>query len=141
MKPIGSPPTQATLRAASRTASAPPVNGSSAAMRPWPSSESGEAAHRRAQPEHRGVEPRPPNRSRSHELVVAPEHELAAAQRRRTEELEERLVRGRRVDDLALGGRRAARLRDLVARALVREQPRRDLADDLVRPRTREARR
>ena len=36
--PSGSPPAQATLRAASRTASAPPVNGSSAPIRPVPSS-------------------------------------------------------------------------------------------------------
>ena len=35
----GSPPAQATFRAASSTASAPPVRGSSDASRPWPSSE------------------------------------------------------------------------------------------------------
>ena len=93
-----------------------------------------EPAHRRSQPQHGGVEPRSPDRSGSHELVVAPEDELAAAKRRRTEQLEERLVRGWRVDDLDRGSRRASRLPDLVARALVREQPRGDLPDDLVSP-------
>ena len=39
VSPSGSPPAQATLRAASSTASAPPVRGSSRAIRPWPSSE------------------------------------------------------------------------------------------------------
>ena len=43
-------------------------------------------------------------------------------------------MRGRSVDDLALGRRGAPRPRDLVARALVGQQPRRDLADDLAVP-------
>jgi hypothetical protein len=35
--PSGSPPAHATFRAASSTASAPPVKGSRRAIRPWPS--------------------------------------------------------------------------------------------------------
>ena len=45
VKPIGSPPAHATLRAASRTASAPPVNGSSEPTRPVPSSDSASPRH------------------------------------------------------------------------------------------------
>ena len=39
VSPIGSAPVQATLRAASSTASAPPVRGQRRPMRLWPSSE------------------------------------------------------------------------------------------------------
>ena len=102
MKPIGSPPTHATLRAASSTASAPPVNGSSRAIAPLPVERERETAHRRAQPQHRRVEARAANRPRADELVVAAEDELAASERRRREQLEERLGGGRRADDLAL---------------------------------------
>ena len=67
------------------------------------------AAHRRPQPQHRSIEPRPANRPRPDELVVAAEDELAAAQRGRGEQLDERVGGGRRADDLALrSARRAA---------------------------------
>jgi hypothetical protein len=93
-----------------------------------------EPPHRRPQAQHGCVESRPPNRPRAHELVVAAEDELATSQRRRRQQLEEGvLVRGC-TDDLS-GLRGSPRLAgNLVARALVGEQPRRYHADGLPVP-------
>ena len=95
----------------------------------------GEAAHGGTQPEHGGVETGSADRARADELVVAAVDELAAAQSRRREELEERLVGGRRRPTISRAGvAGATRLLDLVARALVGQETGRDLADDVVVP-------
>ena len=134
VKPSGSAPVQARLRAASRTASAPPVNGSSDAIRPWPSRVTRKPAERRLQPEHGRVQARAADRAAADELVVAAVDELAAAQARRGEQLQERLGRRRSGDDLASGARRARRALHLVARALVGEQASGNLTHHVVPP-------
>ena len=136
VKPSGSPPAQATLRAASRIASAPPVNGSSEPTRPVPSSVSGEPAVGRPQPQHGGVEPRPAHGARLDELVVAPVHERARAERVRAEQLEQH-VAGRRQRRQRRSRRSAgaARCFDHVARAVLGQVPGRNRARRPRRPR------
>ncbi len=93
-----------------------------------------EPAQRRPQSEHRCVEPWPADGARAHELVVASIDELTAAKSRRGKQLEERVTRRGRIDDRTLRGRVARLASDLVTRALVRQEPRGDLADDLLVP-------
>ena len=133
MKPSGSPPTQATLRAASRIASIPPTRGVEPADATLAVQRQREAGERRAQTQHRGVETRPAHRPRLHELVVAARDERARAQLRRAEQLQQRLARRRKRGRL-LGRRGAGGALDLVARALRREEPRRDRTDLLAVP-------
>ena len=59
VKPSGSPPAHATLRAASRTASCPARRGSSEPSRPCPSSVRASPRHGRPQPQDGRVEPGP----------------------------------------------------------------------------------
>ena len=78
-----------------------------------------EPAPRRPQLQHRRVEPRPAHGAREDELVVLPVDPLLRLE----------------VDRVDLGARpRGCEAVDLVARALVRQERRRDLADDLVVP-------
>ena len=91
-----------------------------------------EPAHRRAQPEHRGVQSGAPNGARPDEVVVALEDAAAAADVRRAEQLEEVERLGLRGRDLHRRGGLARLGLELVARRLVREEPRRDLADRLA---------
>ena len=107
-------------------------------MRPWPSSESASPRMDGRRRSDGSVEPRAANRARAHELVVAAEDELAAAKRgRRRRARRARPPRRERRRGRAPRRRARARSGDLVARALVGEESRRDLADDARRPRTR----
>ena len=109
MKPSGSPPAQATLRAASRIAAAPPVNGSSEPMRPVPSSVSASPRYDGPQPQDGGIEAGPPHGPRLHELVVAARHEGARAERVGAEQVEQHVGPGGSAGERHLGpGLRAA---------------------------------
>ncbi len=133
VKPSGSPPTHATLRAASRTASWPPTRGSSEPMRACPSSVRARPRRRRPQTEDGRVEPRPADGARLDELVVAARDEGPRAELRRGEELEQRRTRVRHRRRTL--GRRDARLAlDRVARALVGEESGGDRPDLVVVP-------
>ena len=101
---------------------------------PLPVEREGQAAQRGAQANHSSIESWATNGSCADELVVAAENGPAAPQRRRRDELEKRLMGGRRPHDLARGSRRATGLPDLIARALVRQETGRDLADDVAVP-------
>ena len=90
-----------------------------------------EPAQRRPQAQDGGVEARPAHGARADEVVVALVDPGAAANVGRGEQVEQRLrvVRAPRRRRPRCGARL---LRDVVARALVGEQPRRDRADHLV---------
>ncbi len=134
VKPSGSPPAQATLRAASRTASAPPTKGSSRAIRPCPSRDSARPRSEGRRRSDGSIEPGPAHRPRADELVVPAEHELATAQVRRGKQGRKGFGDPGRIRDLPLG-RRRPRLEDhVVARAVVGQEARRNLSDELVVP-------
>ena len=94
----------------------------------------GETAQGRPEAKHGSVEPRPPHRSRADELVIAAIDERAAPKVGRREELEESVGDRGRIHDLPHRHGRPGLERQVVPRALVRQQARRDLADDLVLP-------
>src|SRR3954467_3362057 len=134
VRPSGSPPAHATLRAAPSTASTPAPTGADSPPR-WPPrrdrvplarrrprQRNGEAPRRRAQAQHARVEARPAHGARAHELVVLLEDPALG----RTVPLAQRLLAG--------GPRIRLRLLDLVARALVGEERSGDRADDVVGP-------
>ncbi len=125
---------QATLRAASSTASCPPVARRQPAHPAGAVERDGEAAVARPQAQHGRVEAGPAHRARADEVVVAAVDVRPAADVHRAEQREQRLGRVRqrgRLDRCRLG---AGHGLDRVARALVGEEAGRDLAHDLVRP-------
>ena len=137
MKPSGSPPTQATFRAASRIASAPPRERVERADPALTVERERQPAMRRPQPQYRSVEPGPTHGARLDELVVAPVDERARPELRREPiSSSSACARRRRVGRRLLGRARPRLPLDHVPRALVGQEPRGDRADDLVRPRT-----
>ena len=94
-----------------------------------------EAAVAGPQPQDGGVEAGAPHGARADEMVVAlgtrPRGSAGSASRAGRRATREAAARGRSGDRRSLGPRP---LLDLVARALVGEEARRDLADDLVLP-------
>src|SRR5262249_13885728 len=85
-----------------------------------------EAPQRRTQPQNGGVEAGAPDGPRTDELVVPSEDGLPTPEPGRREQVDEGVGRRRRARDFPLGERDARLLRDLVPRALVREERGRD---------------
>ena len=93
----------------------------------------GEPPERGPEPEDCSVEPWPAHGSRADQLVVAAKDESAAAHVRRRQELQKRLRR-RWTDDLASRNHRPRLEREVVARALVRQETCRYLPHALLVP-------
>ncbi len=91
-----------------------------------------EPAQRRPQAQHGGVEARPADRARADEVVVLLVDPGPAADVRRGEQLEQRLLSRRALRRGGLGARAARRRFDPVARRLVGQEVGRDLADHLA---------
>ena len=101
-------------------------------MRPVPSSDDGQTAKRGQQPQDGCVEAGALDGARADELVVARVDPGAAADVRRGEQIEQRLLRAGPIGP-GRGRRRLPRLAvHLVARSLVSEQLRRDRAHDVA---------
>ena len=89
VKPSGSPPAQATFRAASRIAAAPTGERIERADAAGAVEREREPAERRAQAQHGGIQAGPAHGARLHELVVAPRHERARAERVGADQVEQ----------------------------------------------------